>query len=167
MHLCVCVSAPCLWLNVSLCVSVCLFVFVCCLCICVCTCISFVYGFVFMCTLDIGFIENQKLKSEYESFVRLQGCYKSCYQNQIIRRCGCADPRYPVSNNNTNLCDSLDPLSRNWPSIYPTPIEQSLLSKLKMLLYIIKLSIKREIGRDGGGGKKNVIQNLEISFWCR
>lgn len=42
-----------------------------------------------------------------------EGCYKSCYQNQIILRCGCADPRYPVAFNNTKLCDSLDPLSRN------------------------------------------------------
>ncbi|KAH7727893.1 DEL-1 protein [Aphelenchoides avenae] len=42
-----------------------------------------------------------------------EGCFKSCYQNQIIRRCGCADPRYPTPRNDTKLCDSLDPLSRN------------------------------------------------------
>uniref|UniRef100_A0A915CMF8 Uncharacterized protein n=1 Tax=Ditylenchus dipsaci TaxID=166011 RepID=A0A915CMF8_9BILA len=42
-----------------------------------------------------------------------EGCYKSCYQNRIIRYCGCADPRYPVAKNDTKLCDSLDPLSRN------------------------------------------------------
>lgn len=42
-----------------------------------------------------------------------EGCYKSCYQQRIIRRCGCADPRYPMADNNTQICDSLDPLSRN------------------------------------------------------
>ncbi|KAL3117676.1 hypothetical protein niasHT_010234 [Heterodera trifolii] len=42
-----------------------------------------------------------------------EGCYKSCYQNQIILRCGCADPRYPSPNNYTKVCNSLDALSRN------------------------------------------------------
>uniref|UniRef100_A0A183BI84 ANK_REP_REGION domain-containing protein n=1 Tax=Globodera pallida TaxID=36090 RepID=A0A183BI84_GLOPA len=32
-----------------------------------------------------------------------EGCYKSCYQNQIILRCGCADPRYPPPNNYTKV----------------------------------------------------------------
>uniref|UniRef100_A0A1I7Y9G0 Uncharacterized protein n=1 Tax=Steinernema glaseri TaxID=37863 RepID=A0A1I7Y9G0_9BILA len=37
-----------------------------------------------------------------------EGCYKSCYQNTIIRNCGCADPRYPTAQNDTKHCDSLD-----------------------------------------------------------
>ena len=24
-------------------------------------------------------------------------CYKTCYQKEVIRRCGCADPQYPIS----------------------------------------------------------------------
>uniref|UniRef100_A0AC34F1D8 Uncharacterized protein n=1 Tax=Panagrolaimus sp. ES5 TaxID=591445 RepID=A0AC34F1D8_9BILA len=47
------------------------------------------------------------------SFGLSMGCYKSCYQQRIIRRCGCADPRYPISDNETIPCDSLDPISRN------------------------------------------------------
>uniref|UniRef100_A0A914HVN5 Amiloride-sensitive sodium channel n=1 Tax=Globodera rostochiensis TaxID=31243 RepID=A0A914HVN5_GLORO len=35
-----------------------------------------------------------------------EGCYKSCYQNQIILRCGCADPRYPPPNNHTKVQNS-------------------------------------------------------------
>lgn len=60
---------------------------------------------------EVGFL-FKKIK------VLIKGCYKSCYQNQIIQRCGCADPRYPFSNNKTKLCDSLDPLSRKRLNIY-------------------------------------------------
>uniref|UniRef100_A0AC34RLH2 Amiloride-sensitive sodium channel n=1 Tax=Panagrolaimus sp. JU765 TaxID=591449 RepID=A0AC34RLH2_9BILA len=50
----------------------------------------------------------------YQNYVyEPEGCYKSCYQQRIIRRCGCADPRYPMADNDTQICDSLDPLSRN------------------------------------------------------
>ncbi|KAL7069600.1 hypothetical protein ACQ4LE_010876, partial [Meloidogyne hapla] len=42
-----------------------------------------------------------------------EGCYKSCYQHQIIRRCGCSDPRYPQPDDNTKVCNSSNALDSN------------------------------------------------------
>uniref|UniRef100_A0A7E4VU26 Degenerin unc-8 n=1 Tax=Panagrellus redivivus TaxID=6233 RepID=A0A7E4VU26_PANRE len=60
--------------------------------------------------------DNEPLPSNYiypKYTYEPEGCYKSCYQQRIIRRCGCADPRYPTADNETELCDSLDTGERN------------------------------------------------------
>uniref|UniRef100_A0A914DVI9 Uncharacterized protein n=1 Tax=Acrobeloides nanus TaxID=290746 RepID=A0A914DVI9_9BILA len=43
----------------------------------------------------------------------LEGCHRSCTQNEIVRVCGCSDPSYPIPNNTTRSCSVNNPQSRD------------------------------------------------------
>ena len=36
--------------------------------------------------------------------LKLQGCLRSCYQNEVLKTCECMDPRYPISSE-ASKCD--------------------------------------------------------------
>ncbi|KHJ97118.1 hypothetical protein OESDEN_02908 [Oesophagostomum dentatum] len=40
----------------------------------------------------------------YEGIYTTDGCLRSCYQDMILKTCGCMDPRYPVAPN-TSTCE--------------------------------------------------------------
>uniref|UniRef100_A0AC34GTL3 Uncharacterized protein n=1 Tax=Panagrolaimus sp. ES5 TaxID=591445 RepID=A0AC34GTL3_9BILA len=40
-----------------------------------------------------------------------EGCYRSCFQDLVVRECGCGDPRFPVLNNSMH-CQVFDPIAR-------------------------------------------------------
>ncbi|KAL3084435.1 hypothetical protein niasHT_035237 [Heterodera trifolii] len=42
----------------------------------------------------------------------IEGCHRSCTQNEVIRICGCADPLYPVPEN-ARSCKVSDPVARD------------------------------------------------------
>uniref|UniRef100_A0A183CJD3 Degenerin-like protein unc-105 n=1 Tax=Globodera pallida TaxID=36090 RepID=A0A183CJD3_GLOPA len=62
-----------------------------------------------------GFIEGGE-KSEtyiYKGYsYSIEGCHRSCTQNEVIRICGCADPLYPVPDN-AYSCKVSDPVARD------------------------------------------------------
>ncbi|KAI1727475.1 amiloride-sensitive sodium channel domain-containing protein [Ditylenchus destructor] len=42
----------------------------------------------------------------------IEGCHRSCTQNEIIRLCGCADPMFPTPSADTKHCKVSDPMAR-------------------------------------------------------
>ncbi|CAD5222001.1 unnamed protein product [Bursaphelenchus xylophilus] len=40
----------------------------------------------------------------------LEGCYRTCFQDEAVSRCGCGDPRFPVIN--AKHCQVFDPVAR-------------------------------------------------------
>ncbi|KAH7705291.1 Degenerin mec-4 [Aphelenchoides avenae] len=39
----------------------------------------------------------------YEGWYTYEGCFRSCFQNDIIAKCGCADPRFPLPPANSSV----------------------------------------------------------------
>ncbi|MFH4982421.1 hypothetical protein AB6A40_009130 [Gnathostoma spinigerum] len=64
-----------------------------------------------------GECEAEKVKNE-ESYIykgyhySSEGCRRSCFQNALLERCGCGDPRFPLPNN-TKHCSAFDPVARS------------------------------------------------------
>lgn len=42
----------------------------------------------------------------------VEGCHRSCTQNEVISTCGCADPSFPVPEG-YKMCKMTDPVSRD------------------------------------------------------
>ncbi|KAH7715641.1 degenerin unc-8 [Aphelenchoides avenae] len=46
----------------------------------------------------------------YEGWYTYEGCFRSCFQNDIISKCGCGDPRFPLppANSSVKYCGPSD-----------------------------------------------------------
>uniref|UniRef100_A0A6I8RY47 Amiloride-sensitive sodium channel subunit beta n=1 Tax=Xenopus tropicalis TaxID=8364 RepID=A0A6I8RY47_XENTR len=50
------------------------------------------------CTVNGSDIPVQNLYAEFNSSYSIQSCLRSCYQEQMVQTCGCADYQYPLPN---------------------------------------------------------------------
>ncbi|KAK6765985.1 hypothetical protein RB195_025725 [Necator americanus] len=46
----------------------------------------------------------------------VEGCYRSCFQQLVLKECKCGDPRFPVPAGVTH-CEAADPVAPKWPSL--------------------------------------------------
>uniref|UniRef100_A0A914X6W9 Uncharacterized protein n=1 Tax=Plectus sambesii TaxID=2011161 RepID=A0A914X6W9_9BILA len=54
---------------------------------------------------------KEYIYSNYEYSV--EGCYRSCFQQLVLKDCGCGDPRFPVlQGEGHHHCDAADPVAR-------------------------------------------------------